>query len=57
VIGFPRKRQISGRVYEDVTKIESQPNLPAANIGISIDGNRSGFIPTDCPPMHVADSR
>jgi hypothetical protein len=45
VIGFPRKRQISGRVYQDVTKIESQPNLRAANIGIRIDGNRDGFSP------------
>jgi hypothetical protein len=44
-------------VYEDVTKIESQPNLRAANIGISIDGNRDGFIPAVCPLMRVADSR
>jgi hypothetical protein len=29
----------------------------AANIAIGIDGIRDGFIPADCPPMHVADSR
>jgi hypothetical protein len=54
---FFRTKKISGRVYEDVTKIESQPNLRAANIGISIERQPRGFIPADCPPMRVADSR